>query len=149
MQSRLSIISIGVSNFARSVAFYRDGLGFSLNSIADADDPLRAIAFFDLDGGMRLVLWTFGFMASDTGEAVGGASSITLGQVVSSCDDVDSAMQLARRAGARIIREPVPMPWGGYSGYFADPDGHVWGVVWIPSRYGWIDGRFEGERNSE
>jgi predicted lactoylglutathione lyase len=52
-------------------------------------------------------------------------------------------MDLARRAGARIIRDAVTLSWGGYSGYFADPDGHLWEVVWFPSEYGWTDGRYD------
>lgn len=140
MRPRLSIISIGVADIARSIAFYRDGLGFPLS---DEDDTSNDIAFFDLEDGTRLVVWTFDFMAADTAETVGGAPSITLGQVVSSRDEVDAAMDLARRAGARIVRDPVTLAWGGYSGYFADPDGHLWEVVWIPPRYGWIDGRYD------
>lgn len=144
MRPRLSIISIGVTDLRRAVAFYRDGLGFPLIDMSDTDhDPAQEIAFFRLEDGMQLVVWSFGFMAADTGETVGGAPSITLGQVVSSTEEVDAAMARAGAAGARIVREPVYLPWGGYSGYFADPDGHLWEVVWIPPRYGWTDGRFQ------
>ncbi|WP_217428166.1 VOC family protein [Microlunatus speluncae] len=136
----MSIISIGVADLARSVEFYRDGLGFPLGE----DDSANGIAFFDLEDGARLVVWTFDFMATDTGEPVGGAPSITLGHAVSSRAEVDEVMDLARRAGARIVRDPVTLSWGGYSGYFADPDGHLWEAVWIPPRYGWADGRYEG-----
>lgn len=134
MRPRVSIISIGVADIARSVAFYRDGLGFALGEEEDTSSDLVS---FDLEGGMRLVVWTFGFMAADTGETVGGAPSITLGHVVSSRSEVDAVMALARQAGARIVRDPVTLSWGGYSGYFADPDGHLWEAVWIPPQYGW------------
>lgn len=140
MRPRVSIISLGVADLARSVAFYRDGLGFSLG---DDEDLSNDIAIFDLEDGTRLVVWTYDFMASDTGEMVGGAPSITLGQVASSRDEVDASMDLACRAGARIVRDPLTLSWGGYSGYFADPDGHLWEMVWIPPEYGWIDGRYD------
>lgn len=146
MRPRLTVISIGVADLARSVEFYRDGLGFPLR---DEPDNSPDIAFFDLEDGIRLVVWTFGFMAADTAETVGGAPSITLGHVVSSRGEVDAVMDVARRAGARIVREPVTLSWGGYSGYFSDPDGHLWEVVWFPSRYGWVDGRITDARTEE
>lgn len=148
MRPRIGIVSIGTHDIARSVSFYQD-LGFSVDSLSDADDPSRGIAFFNLDGGMRLVVWSYGFMTDDTGEDVGGAPSITLGHVTATRDEVDAAIARARTAGARIVRNPVTLPWGGYSGYFADPDGHLWEVVWIPPEYGWLEGAFHPDLAEE
>jgi catechol 2,3-dioxygenase-like lactoylglutathione lyase family enzyme len=147
MQPRIGTISIGVTDLDRSIAFYRDGLGFPTEGIVGQEYENGTIAFIDLEGGMRLALWPLTSMQADTGVATGGNPSITLGYMVASRGDVDTVMEIARRAGAHIVKEPVTTAWGGYSGYFADPDGHLWEVVWIPEAYGWVNGRYVGAAN--
>jgi catechol 2,3-dioxygenase-like lactoylglutathione lyase family enzyme len=146
MQPRIGTISIGVADLQRSLAFYRDRLGFPTEGIVGEEFENGAVVFIDLEGGMRLALWPLASMAADTGMPVGGAPSVTLGYMTSTRQEVDAGIALAREAGARIIKEPVDTPWGGYSGYFADPDGHLWEVVWIPEDQGWVDGRYVGDR---
>jgi catechol 2,3-dioxygenase-like lactoylglutathione lyase family enzyme len=147
MQPRIGTISIGVTDLDRSIAFYRDGLGFPTEGIVGQKYENGTIAFIDLEGGMRLALWPLTALQADIGVATGGNPSITLGYMVSSRIEVETVMEIARRAGAHIVKEPVATPWGGYSGYFADPDGHLWEIVWIPEEYGWVNGRYVGATN--
>ncbi len=92
------------------------------------------MVFIDLQPGLRLALWPRGSIAHDTGLAEQPASAIefTLGHNVSSREEVDAVMQQAEQAGAAIVKHPHDAFWGGYTGYFQDPDDHVWEVVWNP-----------------
>ena len=93
-----------------------------------------AVAFFDLQDGLKLALWPRASLAHDAGIAVTprSASEFTIGHNVRTREEVDAVLARAQRAGARIVKNGTEMPWGGYAGYFEDPDGHLWDVVWNP-----------------
>ena len=92
------------------------------------------MAFFDLHAGLKLALWPRASIAKDTGIAIGAASTteMTLGHNVASREEVEAVMKQAGRAGAVIVKAAQTTFWGGYAGYFQDPDGHLWEVVWNP-----------------
>ena len=135
MQPRVTVLTLGVDDLPRAVAFYRDGLGWSTPGIVGEELPHGAVAFFDLQPGLRLALWPRSSIAHDTALAVAPASAteFTLGHNVESAKAVDDAMTVAARAGARIVKPAGKTFWGGYAGYFQDPDGHLWEVVWNPA----------------
>lgn len=135
MRPRLTVLTLGVDDLERSVAFYRDGLGFPTEGIVGREFEHGAVAFFELESGLRLALWPRSSIAHDTGLALRArsATELTLGHNVSSRDEVDAVMAVASRAGATILKAAAETFWGGYSGYFQDPDGHVWEVVWNPA----------------
>jgi len=134
MKPRLSVLTLGVDDLSKSVAFYRDGLGWPTKGIVGQEHEHGAVAFFELQSGLQLALWSRADIAHDTGIAKAPRSSteLTLGHNVNSTEDVDAAMSQAQKAGARVVKPCGPTFWGGYAGYFADPDGHVWEVVWNP-----------------
>lgn len=135
MKPRITVITLGVDNLERAVRFYRDGLGFPTDGIVGAEFEHGAVAFFDLEGGLRLALWPRESLAHDAGLPRSPASptELSLGHNVGSREEVDAAMERAESAGARVIRVAHETFWGGYAGYFADPDGHLWEVVWNPA----------------
>jgi uncharacterized protein len=135
MKPRITVITLGVADLARSVAFYRDGLGFPTDGIMGAEFEYGAVCFFDLAGGLRLALWPRASLAHDSGlqERAPSATELSIGHNVGSRSDVDAVMQEARLAGAGIIKPAQDTFWGGYAGYFEDPDHHLWEVVWNPA----------------
>jgi catechol 2,3-dioxygenase-like lactoylglutathione lyase family enzyme len=134
MKARISVITLGVDDLERSVRFYRDGLGLRTDGIVGREFEHGAVAFFDLEGGLKLALWPRGSIEHDTGLARGGPGAVemTLGHNVRSREEVDAVMAEAQGAGAEILKPAADTFWGGYAGYFLDPDGHVWEVVWNP-----------------
>lgn len=134
MKPRVTVITLGVSDLDSAVKFYRDGLGLSTEGIIGQQFEHGAVAFFDLQPGLRLALWPRKSIAHDSGIAVGSASAteFTIGHNVSSKPEVDSVMSQASKAGARIVKPAQDTFWGGYAGYFQDPDQHLWEVVWNP-----------------
>jgi catechol 2,3-dioxygenase-like lactoylglutathione lyase family enzyme len=134
MQPRISVITLAVHDLQRSLRFYRDGLGISTSGIVGEEFEHGAVAFFELKEGLRLALWPRSSLAHDSGLPLGAPSSTTfsLGHNVSSRSEVDDVMETARRAGAVIVKPAQDTFWGGYAGYFSDPDGHLWEVVWNP-----------------
>ena len=134
MKPRITLLTLGVSNLERAVAFYRDGLGFQTPGIVGTEFEHGAVAFFDLENGLKLALWPRADLAHDAGipEAPVSSTEFSLGHNVNSRADVDDIMQTARKAGARVIKPAQDTFWGGYAGYFADPDGHLWEVAWNP-----------------
>lgn len=134
MKPRITVITLGVDDLERAVRFYRDGLGLATPGIVGREFAHGAVAFFDLQAGLKLALWPRASIAHDTGLAPGArsATDCTLGHNVASREEVDAVMQQAQRAGARIVKAAHDTFWGGYAGYFQDPDGHVWEVVWNP-----------------
>lgn len=114
--------------------FYRDGLGWKTEGIVGKEFEHGAVAFFELQSGLRLALWPRKSLAHDSGLAVGAQSSteFSIGHNVNSKADVDAAMQRAESAGAGIVKRAHATFWGGYAGYFKDPDGHLWEVAWNP-----------------
>ena len=134
MEARISVITLGVSDLARARAFYEQ-LGWR---VADAPGD---VVFFDA-GGIVLALWDRAQLAEDSAvEDGGGWGGITLAYNTRSPDEVDSVIDAARAAGARIGREPGATFWGGYSGVFVDPDGHPWEVAHNPHWEIGADGR--------
>lgn len=135
MKPRITVLTLGVDDLERAVAFYRDGLGFPTAGIIGTEFEHGAVAFFDLAGGLRLALWPRASLAHDIGRAPTPprATELSIGHNVASRDEVDAVMAEASRAGARVIKEAQATFWGGYAGYFADPDGHLWEVVWNPA----------------
>src|SRR3954447_11414148 len=135
MKPRITVITIGVDDMERALRFYRDGLGLPTEGIVGAEFGDGAIAFFDLQAGVKLAIWPRRSIAQDADVPEGphSATEFTLGHNVSSREEVDAVMEQARSAGATITVEPQNTFWGGYSGYFRDPDGHLWEAVWNPS----------------
>jgi catechol 2,3-dioxygenase-like lactoylglutathione lyase family enzyme len=136
MEPRITVITLGVDDLERAVRFYRDGLGLPTEGIIGTEFEHGAVAFFDLEGGVRLALWPRTSIAHDTGLSTSAVSptDLTLGHNVRSRAEVDAVIETARNAGATVIKEPAETFYGGYAGYFLDPDGHVWEVAWNP---GW------------
>ena len=134
MKPRITVITIGVDDLERSLSFYRDGLGFQTQGIIGKEFEHGAVAFFDLASNLKLAIWPRKSIAHDTGIPIGSSSSteFTLGHNVSSKAEVDVVMEQARIAGAIIVKPAHDTFWGGYAGYFADPDKHLWEVVWNP-----------------
>jgi catechol 2,3-dioxygenase-like lactoylglutathione lyase family enzyme len=135
MESRITVITIGVDDLERSVSFYRDGLGLPTDGIVGSEFEHGSVAFFDLQGGIRLALWPRASITHDTGirETGRGPVEFTLGHNVDSPDAVDTVMTQAENAGARIVKPAGETFWGGYAGYFQDPDDHLWEIVWNPA----------------
>jgi uncharacterized glyoxalase superfamily protein PhnB len=134
MKPRITLITLAVDDLPRAVAFYRDGLGWPTEGIVGEEFENGAVAFFDLHAGLKLALWPRASLAHDTGLPIDGpsATELTLAQNVATREEVDAAIQQAAAAGAVVIKAPGPTFWGGYAGYFQDPDGHVWEVAWNP-----------------
>ena len=134
MKPRITVITLGVSDLEGAVSFYRDGLGLPTEGIVGTQYEHGAVAFFELEGGLRLALWPRASLAHDSGVPVTApcATELSLGHNVASKAEVDAVMEQVRRAGATIVKPAHDTFWGGYSGYFQDPDGHLWEVVWNP-----------------
>ena len=134
MKPRITLLTLGVDDLERAVAFYRDGLGFPTKGIVGREYEHGAVAFFDLQAGLKMALWPRDDLAHDTGLSKSPRSSteLSIGHNVRSEAEVDEVMQRAEKAGATIVKRPVRTFWGGYAGYFADPDGHLWEVAYNP-----------------
>lgn len=135
MQPRITVITLGVDDLERALHFYRDGLGFATEGIVGQEFDFGAVVFIDLQSGLRLALWPRASIAHDSGLPVTqpSATEFTLGHNVSSKAAVDEMMAQATAAGAIVVKAAHDTFWGGYSGYFQDPDGHLWEVVWNPA----------------
>src|SRR5689334_3558732 len=132
MKPRVTILTLGVTDLEKSLAFYRDGLGLATEGIVGQEFEYGAVAFFTLQSGLMLALWPRASIARDTGLPAQppSATEFTIGHNVNSKDEVDAVLEQARRAGATIVKEAGDTFYGGYAGYFQDPDGHLWDVVW-------------------
>jgi catechol 2,3-dioxygenase-like lactoylglutathione lyase family enzyme len=135
MKPRIALISPGVDDLERSLVFYRDGLGFPTTGIVGTEFEHGAMAFFDLQPGLQLAIWPRSSLAHDTGLAPGpcSATELSLAHNVGSPAEVDGVMEQARHAGARIVKSAGRTFYGGYAGYFQDPDDHLWEVAWNPA----------------
>lgn len=135
MRPWITVITLGVDDLESAVRFYRDGLGWHSDGIVGKEFDHGAVAFFDLEHGLRMALWPRESLAHDAGLTTMPTSSggFSLGHNVGSKEQVDSVMAEAETAGAKRIRKAQETFWGGYAGYFADPDGHLWEVVWNPA----------------
>jgi len=134
MKPRITVITLGVDDLEKSLKFYRDGLGFPTEGIVGQQFEHGAVAFFDLHEGLRLAIWKRKDIAFDTMLKLSAPSptEFTLGHNVGSKVEVEDILEQAQRAGAVITVPGHDTFWGGYSGYFQDPDGHLWEVVWNP-----------------
>jgi uncharacterized protein len=134
MKPRISFITLGVDDLDRAVTFYRDGLGFSTQGIVGTEFEHGAVAFFDCEHRLKLALWPRKSLAAESGVPLQAASSteFSLAQNLGSEDEVRSFMQRAERAGARIVTPAGTTFYGGYAGYFQDPDGHLWEIAFNP-----------------
>ena len=135
MKARISVITLGVDNLEASLEFYRDGLGFPTEGIIGKEFEHGAVAFFDLQNGLKFAIFERSNIAVDAGIAQTGRSptEFTIGHNVTSEAEVDAAMAQAISAGARLVRPAQNTFWGGYAGYFQDPDDHLWEVVFNPA----------------
>ncbi len=135
MKPRVTLITLGVDDLERSLAFYRDGLGLPTKGIVGTEFEHGAVAFFDLQPGLQLAIWPRASLAHDAGlsQAPGSATELSLGHNVSSPAEVEAVMEKARQAGAHVVKAAGRTFWGGYAGYFQDPDGHLWEVTWNPA----------------
>ena len=133
MEPRISIITLGVTDLQRSVEFYRDGMGLPLY-----DEDTEYIAFFK-NRGTWLSIYPLDALADDIGVSVerSGFSGVTLAHNVRTREEVDAVLEKAVTAGAKLAKPAQDTAWGGYSGYFADPEGYLWEIAWNP--HFWIE----------
>lgn len=142
MDGRIDVITLAVADLGRALAFYRDGLGFESKGIVgaefagDAETPAGALALFELEGGLAFALYPRSELAKDANVAAGPPSTgeFSLGHLVSTREEVDALLARAQEAGATRTDRPHDRPWGIYSGYFRDPDGHLWEIIWNARR---------------
>jgi catechol 2,3-dioxygenase-like lactoylglutathione lyase family enzyme len=140
MQGRIDIITLAVADLERAHAFYRDGLGLESRGVigteylGDELNPAGAIALFELQNGLLLSLYPRTELAKDANVALGPPKTgeFSIGQAVASRAEVDAVLAQAQAAGATLTDRAHDRPWGIYSGYFRDPDGHLWEVLWNP-----------------
>jgi uncharacterized protein len=134
MRARITVITLGVDDLDKALRFYRDGLGLETPGIVGQQFEYGAVAFFNLQPGLMLAVWPRDSIAHDAGIAGSSRSptEFTIGHNVRTRDEVDPVMEQARMAGAQIVKPAAETFWGGYAGYFQDPDGHLWEVLWNP-----------------
>ena len=135
MKPRIKVITIGVDDLERSLAFYRDGLGLPTEGVIGTEFEHGAVVFLNLDGGLILALYPRESVATEAQVPVAPPSptDLTLGHNVATREEVDAVLAEAQAAGATITDPAKDRFWGGYSGHFQDPDGHLWEVVWNPA----------------
>jgi catechol 2,3-dioxygenase-like lactoylglutathione lyase family enzyme len=141
LEPRLNVITLAVDDLERALVFYRDGLGLHTNGIVASDlvdektGAAGAIVVFGLEGGLVLTLYPRSELAKDAAIASGTPQpgEFSLGQLVASRTEVDRILERAATAGA-VVTPPHDRPWGIYSGYFRDLDGHLWEIIWNPGR---------------
>jgi catechol 2,3-dioxygenase-like lactoylglutathione lyase family enzyme len=138
VEPRITLITLGVDNLERAVGFYRDGLGLPTGGIVGTEYEHGAVAFFELAGGLKLALWPRASLAHDAGLPVGPASAteFAIAHNVGSRAAVGAVMAEAAAAGASVAKPAADTFYGGYAGYFRDPDGHLWEVAWNPAWQG-------------
>lgn len=133
MKPQVSVLTLGVDDLERSMRFY-ERLGWSTEGVVGKEFEHGPVVMFNLKGGLILALYPRKDLAWDAKIALGGpsATEFSIGHNVNSKGEVDDVMKEAAKAGAKIVKEAQPAFWGGYSGYFQDPDGHLWEAVWNP-----------------
>lgn len=140
MQPRIHVLTLAVDDLDRALQFYRAGLGLESPGVVgtefagDDANPAGAVAMFELEGGLILSLYPRSELAKDADVPLGPPKTggFSIGHAVSSKEEVDALLARAEAAGATLTGEAHDRPWGIYSGYFQDPDGHLWEVVWNP-----------------
>ncbi|MFL1452875.1 VOC family protein [Marinobacter sp. GN3S48] len=135
MKPRIKVITLGVADLERALAFYRDGLGLPTEGIIGTEFEDGAVVFFNMNDDLILALYPRPALAKDANVSLDSPSSseISIGHIVGSKEKVDAIMQLAQKAGAKVTDAARDRFWGGYSGYFQDPDGHLWEIAWNPA----------------
>lgn len=139
MKPEIRVLTLGVDNLERSLRFYRDGLGLQTDGVVGTEFEDGAVVFFRMNDHLTLAVYPRTSLAKDAGIPVSppSPSDLSIGHLVSSTEEVDSIMETARTAGANVVDPARQRFWGGYSGYFQDPDGHLWEIAWNP---GWDSG---------
>lgn len=140
MKPQINVITLSVNDLEKSFEFYHDGLGFPTKGIigtefkGSATEPAGAIGFFELQGGLFLALYPRSELSKDSKVPSVPTSSLefSIGYLAESKDEVNSLLQQAQTAGATITDPAHDRPWGIYSGYFKDLDGHLWEIIWNP-----------------
>ncbi|KAF0125467.1 MAG: hypothetical protein FD189_1560 [Elusimicrobia bacterium] len=135
MKPRITVLTLTADDLEKSVGFYRDGLGLPTEGIIGKEFEHGAVAFFDLRGGLKLAVWPRSSLEHDAGlpRQPKSSAELTIGHNVNSRKEVDEVMAQAAAAGAKPVKPARDTFWGGYAGYFQDPDGHLWEVVWNPA----------------
>jgi catechol 2,3-dioxygenase-like lactoylglutathione lyase family enzyme len=135
MNPRIKVITLGVNDLEKSLAFYRDGLGLPTEGIVGTEFEDGAVVFFAMNDDLILALYPRNALAKDGKVPVGppSAAEFSIGHIVRSKQEVDAVMEQAAKAGARITDPAHDRFWGGYSGYFQDIDGHLWEIAWNPA----------------
>jgi len=134
MKPRIKVITLGISDLERSLAFYRDGLGLPTKGIIGTEFEDGAVVFFNMNDDLILALYPKAALAKDAKVPVSQSSpsEFSIGHMVKSKQEVDAVMKQAVKAGAKITDPAHDRFWGGYSGYFQDLDGHLWEIAWNP-----------------
>ncbi|PBB34801.1 VOC family protein [Mesorhizobium sp. WSM3882] len=135
MKARITVFTLGVDDLEASLKFYRDGLGLPTEGIIGREFEHGAVAFFELAGGLKFAIFERASIALDATvpQSSRSPTEFTIGHNVSSAAEVDAAMAGAVKAGARVAKPAQKTFWGGYAGYFQDPDDHLWEVVYNPA----------------
>jgi catechol 2,3-dioxygenase-like lactoylglutathione lyase family enzyme len=144
MKPRVNVVTLAVDDLERALAFYRDGLGLPTRGViatqyAGTDtEPAGAVVFFELQGGLVLALYPRTELAKDARVPPAPASALefSLGVLADSRQEVEDVLAQAAAAGGTVTDAPHDRPWGIYSGYFQDPDGHLWEIIWNPKTPG-------------
>ncbi len=135
MRPRITFITLAVSDLERALAFYRDGLGLATEGIVGTEFEDGAVAFFKMNDDLLLALYPRSSLAKDAKLPVSQPrpAEFSSGHNVGSREEVDAVMEQAERASAHVTDPAHERFWGGYSGYFQDPDGHLWEIAWKPT----------------
>lgn len=135
MEPRFTVLTLGVNDLERSFKFYHDGMGLISKGIIGKEFEHGEAAFFDLKNGMVLALYSRDNLAWDSHLKKGEPSSteFSIGYTTRNEAEVDSIMAQAKQAGATIVKQAQRTFWGGYGGYFKDPDGHLWEIAFNPN----------------
>jgi catechol 2,3-dioxygenase-like lactoylglutathione lyase family enzyme len=134
MKNRISFLTLGVHDLERAVKFYRDSLGLATDGIVGEEFEHGAVAFFDMQPGLKLALFKRDDLARDAEipKAPPSATEFSIAHNVRTPEEVNVILLEAAKGGARIVKHAQKTFWGGYSGYFQDPDGHLWEIAWNP-----------------
>lgn len=140
MKQRIAFITIAVNDIKKSLDFYRQGMGLTSQGVigSEFNDEITgangAVAFFELPGGLLLILYERTNLAKDASTTLDQVSSteLSIGIAAGSRQEVDALLKQAEAVGATLTKEPHDRPWGVYSGYCKDPDGHLWEVTYDP-----------------
>jgi len=135
MESRFTILTLGVDNLEKSYKFYHEGLGLASKGIVGKEFEHGDVAFFDLKNGITLALYSRDNLAWDSQlkKSEPSSTEFSIGYNTRNESEVETIMALAKKAGAKIAKPAQKTFWGGYGGYFQDPDGHLWEIAYNPN----------------